>query len=170
MDSLLHYGGIAILLLGCLLALVSLAIGLPGTVLILALALLYGFGTGFRDLGWSTIGWLAGLAIVGEGVELAASGFGAGGVRPSRRAAVWAIVGALAGGIFGTPILFGLGSLVGALVGAFAGAALAVGSEGASAREAITAGLAAMKGRLLGFVVKAAVAVAMIVVVAAAVL
>ena len=169
MDSLLHYGGIAILLLGCVLALISLVIGLPGTFLIVALALAYGLGTGFRDLGWSTIGWLALLAIVGEGVEFAASAIGAAGVRPSRRASIWAIAGALAGGIFGTPILLGLGSLLGALVGAFAGAALAVGSEGASVREAIAAGLAAMKGRLLGFVVKAAIAVAMIVVVAAAV-
>lgn len=169
MDSLLHYGGIAILLLGCVLALISLVIGLPGTFLIVALALLYGLGTSFRDVGWSTIGWLALLAVVGEGVEFAASAIGTGGGRPSRRASIWAIAGALAGGIFGTPILLGLGSLAGALVGAFAGAALAVGSEGASAGEALAAGLAAMKGRLLGFVVKAAIAVAMIVVVAAAV-
>lgn len=170
MDSLLHYGGIAILLLGCVLALISLVIGLPGTFLMVALALAYGLGTGFRDVGWSTIGWLALLAIVGEGVEFAASAIGtSAGGRPSRRASIWAIAGALAGGIFGTPILLGLGSLLGALVGAFAGAALAVGSEGASAGEALAAGIAAMKGRLLGFVVKAAIAVAMIVIVAAAV-
>ena len=67
-------------------------------------------------------------------------------------------------------MLFGIGSLLGALVGALAGAALAVISEGGTMSSALSTGLAAFRGRLLGFVLKTAVAVVMLVVLAASVL
>jgi hypothetical protein len=104
----------------------------------------------------------------GEGIEFAASGAAAAGSRPSRRVTIGALAGALIGGIVGTPLLFGVGSLIGALLGAFAGAALAVRSEGGSLDESVTIGFAALKGRLLGFVVKVAVAAAMVIIVVAA--
>jgi hypothetical protein len=53
---------------------------------------------------------------------------------------------------------------------AFAGAALAVSSEGGSLASSVRTGLAAMRGRFLGFVAKAAIAVVMVVVVVAALL
>jgi hypothetical protein len=156
MESFLHGIGIAAALAGCLLAIASLIVGLPGTLAILAIALLYAWLTGFAAVTWGTIGWLALLAAVGEGLELAAAGLATAGARPSRRVTVAAVVGALAGGIVGTPFLIGLGSLVGALAGAFAGAALAAAFEGGSLSEAGAVGVAAMKGRLLGFAAKAA--------------
>ena len=160
----LHVLGLVLLFGACLLSLFSLVVGLPGTVLIVIAATVYAWATEFVAVGWSTILWLAALAVAGEGLELVASGAGAGGAggRPSRRATIAAIVGAIVGGIAGTPFLFGVGSLLGALAGAFAGAALAVRSEGATLDESLATGLAAMKGRLLGFVLKAAIAVAMI--------
>lgn len=170
MDTLLHIGGLLLLFGGCAVAFVALVLGLPGTFLIVGLALLYAWATGFAAVQWSTIAWLTILALIGEGVELAAAGAGAAGARPSRRVTIAALAGALIGGIVGTPILFGIGSLLGALAGAFTGAFLAVRSEGGSLDESVAIGFAALKGRLLGFVLKAALAVVMVVVLAAAVL
>ncbi|MFN8641745.1 MAG: DUF456 family protein [Candidatus Binatia bacterium] len=170
MATALHVLGIALLLLACGAAVFTLVLGLPGTVLIVGIALLYGWATDFTLVAWSTIAWLALLAVVAEGLELLASGAGAASERPTRRVTFGALGGAFAGGLLGAPFLFGVGALLGALAGAFAGAALAVRSEGGSTERSIRTGLAAMRGRLLGFVVKAAIAVVMVGIVAAAVL
>jgi len=168
--TLLHILGLLLLFSACVVALFSLVLGVPGTFLIVGIALFYAWATGFVTVQWSTIGWLLLLAVIGEGVELLSSSAAAAGARPSRRVTVGALVGALIGGIVGTPILFGIGSLLGALVGAFVGAAMAVQSEGGSLRESLVTGFAALKGRFLGFVVKAALGAAMVVIVAVAAL
>lgn len=170
MGTFLHVIGILLLFAACVAALFSLVVGVPGTFIIVGLTLLYAWATGFAAVHWSTIGWLVLLAAVGEVVELLAAGAATAGTRPSRRVTIAALLGALVGGIAGVPFLFGIGALLGALAGAFAGAALAVRSEGGTLGESMTTGLAAMKGRLLGFVLKAALAAMMIVVIAFAVL
>jgi hypothetical protein len=170
METVLHVGGLLLLLIACLASLASLLLGLPGTFFILLAALLYGWATGFAAVQWSTVGWLLLLAAVGEGLEFFAGAAGAAGERPSWRVMVGALAGGVVGGLAGTPVMFGVGSLLGALVGAFTGAALAVVSEGGTMGSALSTGLAALRGRLLGFVLKAAAAVVMLVVLAAAVL
>jgi hypothetical protein len=170
MDTLWHVLGIFLLLIGCFAALFSLVIGLPGTFIIVAIALLYAWATDFATVQWSTLGWLTLMAVIGEGIEFAAGAAAAAGTRPSRRVTVGALAGALIGGIVGTPLLFGVGSLLGALAGAFVGAAVAVRSEGGSLDESVTTGFAALKGRLLGFVIKAALGVAMVIVLTVAAL
>jgi uncharacterized protein YqgC (DUF456 family) len=167
-ETALYVLGLLLLFVFCFLAIASLVFGLPGTLLIVAAALVYGWATGFAAVTWTTIAWLAGLAALGEGIEFFAGTVGAAGERPSRRVTVLVLVGGVAGGIVGTPFLIGVGSLIGALLGAFAGAALAVASEGGSAGSAFRTGMAAMRGRLLGFVLKTAVAVVMLVVLIAA--
>jgi hypothetical protein len=169
MDTVLHAAGLLLLLIACLASLASLLLGLPGTFFIVVAALLYGWATSFAAVQWSTVGWLLLLAVVGEGFEFFAGAVGAAGERPSRRVMVGALAGGVVGGLAGTPVLFAVGSLLGALVGAFAGAALAVVSEGGTIGS-VSTGLAALRGRLLGFVLKAAIAVVMLVVLAAAVL
>ena len=74
-----------------------------------------------------------------------------------------AIAGAIAGTIFGAPLLLGIGALLGAFGGAFAGAALAAASEGHDRGRALAHGFSALRGRVLAFVVKSAVAIVMIV-------
>jgi uncharacterized protein YqgC (DUF456 family) len=170
MATVLHILGILLLFTACLLALFSLVIGVPGTFIIVAVAFIYAWATGFAAVHWSTLGWLLLLAVIGEGIEFLAASVAASGTRPSRRVTIGALVGALIGGIVGTPILFGIGSLLGALAGAFLGAALAVQSEGGSLRESVATGFAALKGRLLGFVVKAALGAAMVIIVVVAAL
>lgn len=168
METALFILGLVLLFTFCLLALVSLVFGLPGTFLIVAAALVYAWATGFATVQWATVGWLVLLALIGEGIEFVSGTVGAAGERLSRRVTIAVLAGGFAGGIVGTPFMFGIGSLFGALLGAFAGAALAVKSEGGSTGSAMTTGLAAMRGRLLGFIVKASIAVVMLVLLFAA--
>ncbi len=170
MDAVLHVLGIALLLIGCAAALFMIVLGLPGTATIVGVALLYAWATGFVAIQWSTIGWLALLMVIAEGLEFLASGAGAAGARPSARVTVGALLGAFVGGLLGAPFFIGLGALPGALVGAFGGAFLAVRSEGGSSDESFSIGLAAMRGRFLGFIIKASLAVVMVGIVVAAVL
>ena len=166
----MHALGLALLFFVCLLALLSLVFGAPGTLLIVAAALIYAWATDFSALRWSTIGWLALLAVVGEAVEFLSAARGAPGSRPSRRVSLASLVGAFAGGIVGLPFLFGVGSLLGALAGAFLGAAIASSLESGDVATALSSGWAALRGRFLGFVLKSAIAVVMITVVALATL
>ncbi len=168
MDTVLHVVGLLLLLMACLAAFASLLLGLPGTFLIVVAALVYAWATGFTTVTWSTVGWLFLLAVIGEVFELFAGAAGAAGKRPSRRVMIGALLGGVVGGLVGTPLLFGVGSLLGALAGAFVGAALAVVSEGGTMGAALSTGLAAFRGRLLGFVLKTAVAVVMLMALAAA--
>jgi hypothetical protein len=170
MATLLHVLGLFALAAMCAASLVSLIFGLPGTFLIVGAALVYASATGFAAVRWSTVGWLLLLALAGEGMELFAAAAGAGGERPSTRVTIFTLTGGIVGGIAGAPFLLGLGSLLGALAGAFAGASIAVVLQGGTTGSALRTGLAAMRGRLLGFVLKSALAVAMVVIVAAAAL
>lgn len=169
METVLFVLGVVTLFVVCLGALVSLVFGLPGTFVIVGAAVVYAWASGFVAVTWVTIGWLAGLAVLGEGIEFLATSASAASARPSRRVFAGALLGSFAGGLIGVPFLFGVGALIGALAGAFAGAALAVASEGGGAGAAVATGFAAMRGRLLGFLLKAAVAVVMVLLLAAAI-
>ncbi len=170
MDTVVHVLGVVALFAFSVLALATLIVGLPGTFIIVATAFVYAWATGFTAVTWTTIGWLLGLAVFAEGLELVSATLGSGSERPSRKVAMYALTGGIIGGVVGTPFFFGVGSLLGALGGAFGGAALATSSEGAGVAVAIRNGFAALRGRLLGFIVKAAIGVVMLVVLFAAVL
>jgi hypothetical protein len=172
MESVVHALGVVLLFGACLIAIISLVLGFPGTFVILGAAVVYAWATDFAAVRWSTIGWLTILAVAGEAIEFLASGVGAAAADvgpPSRRVWISALTGGFIGGLVGTPFLFGVGALLGALAGAFAGAAFAVASQGGTLRSALETGMAALRGRLLGFVVKAALAVVMVLVLAAAI-
>lgn len=154
----------------CVLGLFSLVVGLPGTFLILLAGVVYAWATGFATVTWGTLGWLALLAVIGEGIELALGSGVAGSARPSRRVAVAAILGSVLGGLVAAPLLFGLGALFGALAGAFLGAGVAAHGESGDLGHAMRHGWGAFKGRLAGFVVKSAIGVAMTLILMAAAL
>ncbi len=166
MGTLLSIAGVALLFVVCLLGLASLVFGLPGTFIIFGAAAVYAWATGFAIIEWTIPAGLLAMAIVGEVVELLAGSAVASsaGTEPSRRVTLATIAGAIVGGIVGTPFLFGIGSLLGAMGGAFVGAALAVGSIGGSLGDSLRTGFAALRGRLLGFIVKSAIAVTMLLV------
>jgi hypothetical protein len=168
MDFALQVLGLMILAFACVIALFSLVLGIPGTFIVFAAGLLYAWLTGFSAVTYETLAWLLGLAVLAEGLEFLSGALGSAKERPSRRTMGWALAGSFIGGIVGTPILFGVGSLLGALAGAFAGAALAVASDGGHTRDAVRSGFAAMRGRFAGFLDKLAICVVLVVVLSAA--
>lgn len=162
MDNLTHILGIVALAGASVVALASLVIGIPGTFIIVAIALLYALATGFVSVTWTTLASLLAMAVAGEALEFISAVATTSGPRPSRRVNLAAIAGGMIGGVLGLPLLFGLGSLLGALGGAFAGAALAAGSQGHGFTSTLRYGVAAVRGRLLGFVAKVAIGVCML--------
>lgn len=158
-----HWLGILLLVVLCVGALLTLVFGLPGTFLIVLVGAIYGWATGFAEVTLSTVGGLFALAMLAELIELvsAARAGGEGAPKPSLRITLAAIAGAIAGALVGTPFFLGIGALFGAFGGAFLGAAAAAMSEGHDRDTAVRHGMQALRGRVLGFVVKSAIATAM---------
>jgi len=149
-------------------------LGLPGTWLIVAAAALYAWlvpADAWTAIGWWAVGFLVALAVLGEILEFVAGALGVTKVGGSRRGAVLAIVGSLAGAIVG--LFVGLpipviGSLVSAVLlgglGALAGAMLGEMWKGRDFDTSLTVGKAAFVGRLLGTVAKLVICTLMVVV------
>jgi len=163
MAEVAHWLGIALLFLLCLAALGTLIFGLPGTFLIVLVAAGYGWATGFAEVTLGTVGGLLALALVAEVIEFASAARSGGeaGPKPSARITIGAIAGAVVGAVLGAPLFFGVGALLGAFGGAFAGAAVAAMWEGHDRKTVVHHGMQALRGRVLGFVVKSAIATAM---------
>ncbi len=149
-------------------------VGLPGNWLIVAAAAVYAWlvpADAWTAISWRAVVILVVLAVVGEIVEFAAGALGVSGAGGSRRGALLAIVGSLAGGVVG--LFVGLpipvvGSLVSAVVfggfGALAGAMLGETWKGRDFDTSLEIGKAAFVGRMLGTVAKLVVCTLMVVV------
>ncbi len=129
---------------------------LPGIPLAALGALLAAWIRGFDAVGPMPLVWVVVLALVAQGLDLAAGAVGAR-VYGARRAGFWGgVLGSLAGLIWFPPFGFLLGALIGA-----------VGAELLTGRpfdEALKAGVGAFAGSVGGVVAKALIAVAMAVV------
>ena len=136
--------------------------GIPGNWINVCATLLYLLLTPADlrvSIGWPVFGMVFALAVVGEVVEFAAGAAGAKKAGGSRRAAVLALMGGLAGGIVGMfagsliPIP-GVGSIIGALLfaglGAMGGAIVGETWAGGDAQQSWQVGKAAFWGRLFG--------------------
>ncbi len=152
--------------LGCL---VLVVIGLPGTWILIGLAVAvelldhhYLEGANPETYGWWAIGACGALALVGELVETLAGAAGTRAGGGSRRGMVGAMIGGIVGAILFTPLIPipVVGTLIGALVGTFAGAVIAERSheEPPDTQSTLTAAGGATLGRLLGTMGKAMIA------------
>ncbi len=106
-------------------------------------------------MSWWTLGVCAGLALLGEAIELVASGVGAKAAGGSRAGSMGALIGSIAGAIIGIPFIPPAGPIVGAVLGAALGAL--IGERGYSKRtwgrsSGVAAGAAA--GRAVSIMVK----------------
>ena len=148
---------------------------LPGNWLIVGLAVLFavffpaGEGHGLR---WSAVGIAAGLAVVGEVIELSAGAAGARRAGASRRSAIYALVGTIVGSVVGATVSIPIpivGPIIGALgggaVGAFAGAFIGETAIGKDLPQSVAAGKGALLGRLVGAVGKLGIGAVMIVII-----
>lgn len=149
---------------------------LPGNWLIVGLAALFAWfyhEPNPLGLSWWVVATVAGLAVLGEILEMAAGAAGAAKEGGSRRGMILSVIGAaigsIGGAIVGIPVPV-VGSIVaalgGAAVGAFCGAYIGETWKGKNHSETLAVSKAALIGRILGTVGKLAVGVVMVVVVA----
>ena len=147
-------------------------LGLPGNWMIVAATALYVWlipESHSDTLRWTAVGVVAGLALLGEIVELVASAASVKKKGGSRWGAFLALIGSMVGAVMG--MFIGLpipvvGSVVAALlfagVGALAGAMLGETMAGRSLDHSWKIGQAAFWGRLLGTVAKAMIGAVMV--------
>jgi uncharacterized protein YqgC (DUF456 family) len=155
-------------------------LGLPGTWIMLCLAILFHFlipDDSRAAIGWPILITLGVLAALGELLEFLASALGAAKAGGSRRGAIFALIGsfmgAIIGGIVGVPIPW-IGSMIGVIffsgVGAMAGAFIGEFSHGKQIQQSFQIGRAAFWGRILGTLSKVLIASIMLAIVVGAVL
>jgi uncharacterized protein YqgC (DUF456 family) len=113
---------------------------IPGTPMILAAAILYGFSTDFQDVSWWVILILTAITALAQVIDWLASVYGARRYRASR----WGLAGGLVGGILGGL----LGGLPGLILCVFLGSFLA---EWVLGGQQLAGALAVGWGSLLGF-------------------
>jgi hypothetical protein len=140
--------GLVILLMAAGLVGAALPV-VPGTPLILAGALLYAVATDFTPVGPGRLAMLAGLALAGAVLGALAGALGARRAGGSRRAAIGALLGLVAG--------FFIGPL-GLVAGPVAGAILGELSAARPWRESVRAGVGTLLGLVAGAVAHVAVA------------
>jgi uncharacterized protein YqgC (DUF456 family) len=153
----------------CGLCIVVTLVGLPGTWIMLAGALI---GQWFiPDLyTWWTLGAAGLLCIGAEIAETLSGAAGAAASGASKRAAVGAIIGGIAGAIIGTIVLAFLpliGTIIGGAIGAGATAMvleLSIAREVRASSSVFAVGKGAAIGRLLATVIKTVFAVAVAIV------
>src|ERR1041384_6888026 len=145
-----------------LLSLIMIPLGLPGTWIMVAAALGYWILVPTGGVGMVTVIGTGILAVVGEAIEFALSGRCARKYGGSRRASWGAIIGGMVGAFVGVPVPL-VGPVIGAFAGAFVGALafeLTAGTSGTGATKVAT-------GALMGRGVRAAINVAIGLVMAA---
>ena len=148
---------LAVGFLAVLLACLGLHVfGLPGNWLLLGLVGVWDFLHPELRLGVGVYAVLAGLALLGELVELVAQLVGAKRYGATGRGNVGGFLGAFAGAILGAPFLFGLGALLGAVAGAYLGCYVFERQGGRDGPAARRAALGAFFGKILGFSAKVA--------------
>lgn len=127
---------------------------IPGTVMILLAALIYGLAEGFQTVGWPTLLVLLVLTLVATSADLWASSVGAkvGG------ASGWSVVVGLFTGLAGFFFFSLPGSIIGAILGVLVTEILRVGDI----KQALKAGSGWMLGWLLSAVLQLAVGLIMV--------
>ncbi|GIW43355.1 MAG: hypothetical protein KatS3mg077_0637 [Candidatus Binatia bacterium] len=146
--------GVFLAVFGGAVGVILVVLGLPGPWFVCVVGSVFAWWTGFSVLGWGSLVGMAAVAFLSECLEFWLGAAAATQQRASWRVTVGAVLGGLLGALVGAPLLFGLGALFGSLAGSFVGAALAAQWEGASLKETLAVGKAAMKGRWWGFLSK----------------
>ena len=155
--------GVSVLVLCCVVAVAMTAVRLPGTWLIIAAALLYGWWADWQGVPLWLMLMLVGIALMAEAIELLASVFTARKAGATRQAAWGGLVGGFIGMFllsFLVPIPI-LGTVVGAIVGCFGGAMAAEVAVRKKVAQGTKVGLFSALGFVIGMVAKMAVAFAM---------
>jgi uncharacterized protein YqgC (DUF456 family) len=137
-------------------------LGLSGNWIVAGLALVHGLVTGFDSVGWPLLLWLAGLALLGEGVEFVLGTFYVARKGATRGGVVLAFVGGIVGAVLGNGLLPIVGAVLGSFVGAFAGAVVGEYRRQQRLDASLRIGTHAFVGRVLAMVAKHAIGLVMV--------
>lgn len=152
------------------LCLIGVALGLPGTWILIALAAVIEWVDRYylpvedqQTFGWWTILLCIGLASIGELLEFLAGAIGAKKAGSSKRGTAGALLGGLIGAFAGIwiPIPI-IGSLIGSFLGTFVGAIIGELSQleaAASKRQTLKPAIGATIGKILGTLAKIPIAI-----------
>lgn len=144
----------------CLLGLVMIPFGLPGTLVMLCGAIGYKLLVPTGGIGWFTVVAVGVLMLVAEGLEWVLTARFTKKYGGSRRATWGAVIGGMIGAFFGVPVPV-VGSIVGAFVGAFVGALVFEYSRGSGHGTATRVAWGALVGRVTAAAVKVFIGLAM---------
>jgi uncharacterized protein len=132
-------------------------LGLPGTFIMVALAIALNY-LASAGIGWFAIGLSLALAVIAEVLEWTLSARFARKYGGSRRAGWGAIIGGLIGAFAGVPVPV-IGSMIGAFAGAFLGALIAEFTQPqADASSATRVATGALIGKAAATALKLAIA------------
>lgn len=160
---------ITALVIACLSGVVMTALRLPGTWLIAAAALGYGWWSDWMGIG-TTLAWIVvAIAVTGEIAEFTLTAITAQKAGASRQAAWGGLIGGFLGMLFLASLLSlpmpvvgtVIGAIAGALVGCFGGAMIAELAVRKKFAQSTKVGLLSALGFVLGMTVKNAIALAM---------
>lgn len=153
---------LVVLALFCLIGLVLTPLGLPGTFVILAGALLYNLIQWSMAISPAMLGILMGIAVIGEVLEYVLS-VKLASRRGSSSSAIWgAVIGGIIGAVIGTPVPV-IGSLIGLFIGVFLGAFLVELASRKDFAAALNSAIGAFYGRVGAILVKSLLGVVMII-------
>lgn len=138
-------------------------IGLPGNVVLFLTVLGYAIYDNFVHVTWQSLGVIVGAIILGELVETFMGAIWAKREKASKLAIGVAVLGTIIGGIAGTALFPGFGSIIGAFLGGFISSVIAEYRMTKDKDQAWRVGISVFKGQLLGVVIKFSIAVASIV-------
>ncbi len=144
------------------LSLMIVVVGLPGTWIILAEALVYALITGFdKGIGWLDLIILLVLAGAGELLEFILTARGAQKYGASNRVTIGAILGGIVGALLVNAVFPVIGALIGAFMGVYLGAFLMTYIFEKDVEKARRISMGAFKGRLGSVMAKETVGLAM---------
>lgn len=137
-------------------------LGLGGNVVICALALIWGLGSGFETITWPFLALLVGMTVAGEVVESLL-----GLVYVAKKGATrYGVTGVFVGGLVGAAVGNGavpvVGALIGSFLGAFAGAVVGEYYRERRLEPSMRIGWHAFAGKMLAILVKHAIGLGMI--------
>ena len=135
------------------LSLILIVLGLPGTWIMVATAVVYNMIVPGDPIGWFTLVAVGVLALIAELLEFTLTGRYARKYGGSRRASWGAILGGMIGAMVGFPVPI-IGPVIGAFVGSFCGALLAELTGGTSAGDATRVAKGALIGRVVSTMLK----------------
>jgi len=144
----------------CLLGLVMIPFGFPGTLVMLCGAIGYKLLVPTGGIGWFTVIAVGILMLIAEGLEWVLTARFTKKYGGSRRATWGAVIGGMIGAFFGVPVPV-VGSIVGAFVGAFIGAFAFEYSRGSGHGTSTRVAWGALVGRVTAAAVKVAIGFAM---------